>query len=619
MEISLLPKLKANSNKEDSDAWLSEFSAFVAIVLKPEELNEKGLKFVKYAVSGSKLALTFDGNTTYNSAMEKIKKQFAVQSQSAMPLNDFFSLKWIDCDLNFAQYVLRLKGIVTFIDNAAAKEQLIVQHCLEQFRSEFRIILKTKNLATTPYLDDIMVPTTTVEENLKLLRRVFERLRDAKFKLKPKKCKFLADHANYLGFVIKNKTVYPEATKIEAIKNADFPTSVKALQRFLGLTNFLSRFVSKYADLCSPLTLIQNMPPNKYKCYIEIHKGALHQCFENVKNAICSSSSLNLPNFSEKFFLNVVASDDAIGGVLYQNRGAIAFYSRKLTKAEQNYSTIDKEFLALFSSIRRFHPYLYGVQFEAYTDHKPLIQFLKHQMHSGRQQRWFLMLQQYHYNLNYIKGTENKAADCLSRLNCCSTNLASDSIHSLVMKSQKDSNIVQNCINFLQGKESLLSSDNLSNAVKKCKMLNLKTFSVCQGYLYHDGRLVVASEAEDSTITSFHACGHFSTNKRRELFLEKYWLPKLRNKIKNIVDNCSCKVQKSYGHNPRALKFPRQSIQNFEVICLDLVSMPFSRGFRYLLTIIDIKSQLLAAISLSNFSATTIANEPVFATPLADF
>jgi len=147
MEINLLPKLKPDSTLADYNEWLNEFSAFVDIVLKEDEIDTKGLKFIKYAVAGSKLSLSFDGHTTYQSALKKIKKEFEIQRKSSTPLKDFYELKWENIDVCFGQYVLKLQSMVNFLDHKPAQEQLIIQHCLEQLRSEFRILLKEKSLS----------------------------------------------------------------------------------------------------------------------------------------------------------------------------------------------------------------------------------------------------------------------------------------------------------------------------------------------------------------------------------------------------------------------------------------------------------------------------------------
>ena len=112
-------------------------------------------------------------------------------------------------------------------------------------------------------------------------------------------------------------------------------------------------------------------------------------------------TALKLPDFNKQFFVSTDSSDNAIGGMLFQDDVPIAFYSRK-SSCELNYSTINREYLALFSTIRKIHGYLYGVKFKDYTNHKPLVNFRKNSMQSGRQQRWFTKLEEYDFDLIYV-------------------------------------------------------------------------------------------------------------------------------------------------------------------------------------------------------------------------
>ena len=122
----------------------------------------------------------------------------------------------------------------------------------------------TRDLPTTPYIDDIVVPAKSIEENISLLKNFFDRLREVNFKLKLKKCTFLSSQINYLGFIISNNTLEADPRKIEAIKKAEFPLTVKGLQRFLGMTNYLSRFISNYAETSKMLTSCQNQTQKQY-------------------------------------------------------------------------------------------------------------------------------------------------------------------------------------------------------------------------------------------------------------------------------------------------------------------------------------------------------------------
>ena len=464
----------------------------------------------------------------------------------------------------------------------------------------------TNGLPTTPYIDDIILPSLTVSDNINLLRTIFNRLRTTNFKLKPKKCKFFQNEIKYLGFVVKNNTVKPDPEKIKAIEQTKLPQNLKELQSFLGMCNFFGKFVPHYAEKSKSLSSLQNKDPRVFKVLWQENLSKLEEEFESLKTDICEITSLQLPDFEKQFTIMVDASDHSIGGALLQDNRPIAFYSRKLSPAERNYSTIDKEYLALFSCIKRFRPYLFGVHFIAYTDHKPLISFLNHAMKSSRQQRWFLQLQEYNFDLNYIKGSNNVVSDFLSRVSAVHT-AHSDSLEDKIKKAQNHSEIIQNCIEHLHESKALKFTDDISQSIRKCESLSPSTFSVKNKLLWHDVNLVIPPEMEEEAINVYHSSGHFSTNLTKQHILQKYWCPKLYRKIKDIVDNCACKQQKSYGHNPQSSAFPFTRIKNFETVSLDIVSMPKVRNYDHILTMIDLKSRLLAAVPLASIDANTIA------------
>lgn len=142
MEITLLPKLKAAASLSDFSEWKAEFSAFVDLVIKADEFDTQGLKMLKYAISASKLCITFDGHATYKSAMDKIERQFRINNSSSTPLTDFFNYKWCRLDDNFAQYIHKLQSMCTFVKSTASKNEIVIQHCVEQFSAEFRVFVK---------------------------------------------------------------------------------------------------------------------------------------------------------------------------------------------------------------------------------------------------------------------------------------------------------------------------------------------------------------------------------------------------------------------------------------------------------------------------------------------
>ena len=116
----------------------------------------------------------------------------------------------------------------------------------------------------------------------------------------------------------------------------------------------------------------------------------------------------------QSFVLRTDASDYGIGAVLIQEHEGklfpICYASRKLSDAERNYSTIEKECLA------RFHMYLYGVRFVLQTDHEPLKYMNSAKFTNNRLMRWAMFLQSYNMKVEAIKGSENVGADYLSRV-----------------------------------------------------------------------------------------------------------------------------------------------------------------------------------------------------------
>lgn len=143
------------------------------------------------------------------------------------------------------------------------------------------------------------------------------------------------------------------------------------------------------------------------------------EAFEKLKNLISTHPILRFPKFDKKFTLTTDASNYALGAVLSQEGHPVCFASRTLNNHERNYSATDKEFLAIIWSINYFRPYLYGIKFTIRTDHQP-IKYLQAKYKgkdlSPRHQRWLLKLGEYDYNIEYLKGKENKVADFLSRL-----------------------------------------------------------------------------------------------------------------------------------------------------------------------------------------------------------
>lgn len=133
---------------------------------------------------------------------------------------------------------------------------------------------------------------------------------------------------------------------------------------------------------------------------------------------------MTYPNYSEPFILHTDASEQGLGGALYQRQDGklrvIAYGSRTLTAAERNYHLHSSklEFLALKWSItEQFRDYLYcAPHFTVYTDNNPLTYVLTSARLNATGHCWVAELSDFSFTVKYRSGTANRDADALSRI-----------------------------------------------------------------------------------------------------------------------------------------------------------------------------------------------------------
>ena len=153
--------------------------------------------------------------------------------------------------------------------------------------------------------------------------------------------------------------------------NYPAPKNSKEVKQFIGLSNYYRRFIPSYAAIAEPLHRLL------CKCSKAFHwTPECDNSFNTLKTKLTTPPVLAFSQFEMPFIVATDASDHAIGGVLSQlqdgQEKVIAYWSRQLQKAERNYSTIEREALAVVGAVKEFYPYLYGFQFTLLTDHNPL-------------------------------------------------------------------------------------------------------------------------------------------------------------------------------------------------------------------------------------------------------
>lgn len=262
------------------------------------------------------------------------------------------------------------------------------------------------------YMDDIIIFSSSLDEHIKHLKLVLQKLKEAKLKIQLEKCEFFRKETQFLGHTVSEDGVRPNNDKIKVIKQWPIPKSEKEIRQFLGILGYYRRFIKDFAKIVKPLT-------NLLRKDIEFEiTPEIEACFEKCKELLTLDPVLIYPDFSKEFILTTDASNYAVGAVLSQGPVGkdrpIAYASRTLNKTEERYSTTEKEFLAIVWAVNHFRPYLHGRKFKMFTDHKPLTFSFTNA--NDRIIRGKLALEEFNYELIYKPGKQNVVADALSRV-----------------------------------------------------------------------------------------------------------------------------------------------------------------------------------------------------------
>ncbi|XP_028415786.1 uncharacterized protein K02A2.6-like [Dendronephthya gigantea] len=254
-----------------------------------------------------------------------------------------------------------------------------------------------------------------VDHNTKL-EGFFQRCRKTGIKLNKKKLMLLCKEIPYLGHLVTKDGLKPDPEKVEAVLKMPRPENVKAVRRFCGFVNYLSKFMPHLADVMKPLQQLT-------------HKDAQWQwnhehdaAFGKLKLMISNAPVLKFYHPEDELTVQCDASERGLGATLMQRGQPIAFASRTLTDPETRYAQIEKEMLAVIYAMQKFDQYVYGRFVTVESDHKPLESIVRKPLRSApkRLQGMLLKMEKYEVNIVYKPGKEMYLADTLSRapLNC---------------------------------------------------------------------------------------------------------------------------------------------------------------------------------------------------------
>lgn len=264
------------------------------------------------------------------------------------------------------------------------------------------------------YMDDLIVIGFSEKQHMSNLKKVFETCQKYNLKLNPNKCLFFRTEVSFLGHKCTSEGLLPDPEKLRAVKEYPRPTDKDAAKRFIAFLNYYRRFIKDFAAYARPISQLTRRKA-VFKWTDECEKS-----FIELKKQLLSPKILKYPDFGKPFKVTVDASTFACGGVLTQNYDGIdhpvTFISKTFKKGEINKPIIEKELLAIHFAVTTFRPYLYGKSFIVNSDHKPLIYLYNLKNPASKLTRIRLELEEYDFEVQYIKGKDNVIADALSRI-----------------------------------------------------------------------------------------------------------------------------------------------------------------------------------------------------------
>ncbi|CAF4955322.1 unnamed protein product [Rotaria sp. Silwood1] len=272
------------------------------------------------------------------------------------------------------------------------------------------------------YLDDILVFSNSFDDHMKHLQELFIILSNHQFTLNPTKCSIAQQSIEFLSHTITKDSIVPSKERIQAILDMPQPSSLSQANKFIGKIGWYRRFIPNFAQIAAPIHKVTNKIKKKKKEFYWSNDQI--QAANQLKQILTEEPLvLKYPHPTAPFILSTDASEYAIGGTLKQIiNGQIHynyFLSRLLTTTERNYSTIDREALAIFWCMEKLQQYLGGRDVTIFSDHKPLQQFHKKiKANSKRIEQWLIKHQEIIPQITavmYRKGSHHGDADGMSR------------------------------------------------------------------------------------------------------------------------------------------------------------------------------------------------------------
>ena len=478
------------------------------------------------------------------------------------------------------------------------------------------------------YIDDVAIlSTTTWEDHLEKVDKVLTRLGTAGLKINGLKSFFGRKEFEYLGYMLTPNGVKPIQKKVKGMLAIAPPKNLKQLRSFLGMVNYYRDMWIRRSHILAPLNALTKKG-NKW------HWGETEQrAFDNIKRVMAKETLLHYPDFNKPFEIHTDASHYQIGAVITQDNKPVAFYTRKLRDGQHNYTTTERELLAIVETLKEFRTILLGQQIKIYTDHKNLT---FSQFNTERVMRWRMVLEEYGPELIYIKGPDNIVADALSRLDLIpepsddapesptqvlghelnATKLVNDYMNIYVDELPADAYPLRMpLISNEQRKEKALQ-DALHKPKSKYTRTEVRGGKRRFDIIEINGKIVVPTSLRKRILHWYHdQLMHPGITRMVKTIRQHFTWPKLEDDVQKLCKTCrTCqltkKTKKKYGHLP-----PKEAeVIPWDTLCIDLIG-PYTvkekgkkKWILHCLTMIDPATGWFEIVEIPSKRADDVSN-----------
>lgn len=472
------------------------------------------------------------------------------------------------------------------------------------------------------FLDDIVITGCTRKEHVENLREVLSRLSKAGLKVNRDKCEFFSSEIRYLGHIISAEGLKKDGSKVQAILEAPVPINKKQVRAFAGLVNYYTRFAPNLSAILRPVyDLLKDGKEFRWTKFCD-------EAFAKAKHLLASDQVLTHFSPELPIKLSCDASEDGVGAVLSHifpdgSERPIAFVSRVLADSEKNYSTVDREALAIFYGVKKFENYLMGLHFVLETDHKPLLAIFGENkglpvFAASRLQRWAVYLSNFNYSIKYIKGEENGRPDCLSRLPTGKKPNTKESDNYLKFIYEQAALVVDAArIRIETRRDPIVSRvyDRVSRGWGS-KISNEEEFlkpyfsrqdelTIEEGVVMWGYRVIIPTKLRLRVLEELHST-HLGVVKMKSLARSVCWWPGLDQDIEKFVKGCRASNLASPDPKKSSLSLWPKARESFERVHIDLFGPIGGHNF---LILIDAFSKWIEVFVMSSTDSKTVLDK----------